>query len=160
MIVHQISVFAENKPGQLARLTRILGKEKVNIRATTIATTATFGVINLIVDDPQKAIQAIKKDGMMVTTKEVIAVIIEDKPGGLDRLTQLLFKENINVNNAYGFVLDSWKTAVFVVEVDDGQGPEADREGGLQDARRRGPVIGGAVPLCEILGSRVRVVRV
>jgi hypothetical protein len=118
MIVHQISVFAENKPGQLARLTRILGEEKVNIRATTIATTATFGVINLIVDDPQKAIQAIKKDGMMVTTKEVIAVIIEDKPGGLDRLMQLLLKENINVNNAYGFVLDSGKTAVFVVEVD------------------------------------------
>ena len=59
MIVHQISVFAENKPGQLARLTRILGKEKVNIRATTIATTATFGVINLIVDDPQKATKAI-----------------------------------------------------------------------------------------------------
>ncbi len=119
MIVHQISVFAENKPGQLARLTRILGKEKVNIRATTIATTATFGVINLIVDDPPKAIKVIKQDGMMVTTKEVIAVIIEDKPGGLDRLTQLLFKENINVNNAYGFVLDSMKTAVFVVEVDD-----------------------------------------
>jgi hypothetical protein len=118
MIVHQISVFAENKPGQLARLTRILGEEKVNIRATTIATTATFGVINLIVDDPQKAIQAIKKDGMMVTTKDVIAAIIEDKPGGLDRLMQLLLKENINVNNAYGFVLDSGKTAVFVVEVD------------------------------------------
>jgi hypothetical protein len=118
MIVHQISVFAENKPGQLARLTRILGKEKVNIRATTIATTATFGVINLIVDDPQKAIKAIKKDGMMVTTKDVIAVVIDDKPGGLDRLTQLLLKEDINVNNAYGFVLDSWKTAVFVVEVD------------------------------------------
>jgi hypothetical protein len=118
MIVHQISVFAENKPGQLARLTRILGEEKVNIRATTIATTATFGVIYLIVDDPQKAIKAIKEDGMMVTTKEVIAVIIEDKPGGLDRLMQLLLKENINVNNAYGFVLDSGKTAVFVVEVD------------------------------------------
>jgi hypothetical protein len=118
MIVHQISVFAENKPGQLARLTRILGKETVNIRATTIATTATFGVINLIVDDPRKAIAAIKKDGMMVTTKEVIAVIIEDKPGGLDSLMQLLLKESINVNNAYGFVLDSGKTAVFVVEVD------------------------------------------
>ncbi len=118
MIVHQISVFAENKPGQLARLTRILGKEKINIRATTIATTATFGVINLIVDDPAKAVQAIKKDGMMVTTKDVIAVIIDDRPGGLDRLMQMLFKEGINVNNAYGFVLESAKTAVFVVEVD------------------------------------------
>ena len=50
---------------------------------------------------------------------EVVALEVEDKPGGLDRLTQMLFKENINVNNAYGFVLDSWKTAIFVVEVDD-----------------------------------------
>jgi hypothetical protein len=118
MSVHQISVFAENKPGQLARLTRILSRENVNIRATTIATTATFGVISLIVDDPPKAIEAIRKDGMMVTTKDVIAVVIDDRPGGLDRLTQLLLKEGINVNNAYGFVLDSRKTAVFVVEVD------------------------------------------
>jgi len=46
------------------------------------------------------------------------AEIIEDKPGGLNRLTQCLYKENININNAYGFVLESWKTAVFVVDVD------------------------------------------
>jgi hypothetical protein len=118
MTVHQLSVFAENKPGQLARITRVLSKEKVNIRATTIATSHSYGVINLIVDDPGRARKALTAEGLMVTMKEVMAVIIEDKPGGLDRLTQLLAKENININNAYGFVLESWKTAIFVVDVD------------------------------------------
>ncbi|HOD35233.1 MAG TPA: ACT domain-containing protein [Syntrophales bacterium] len=118
MTVHQLSVFAENKPGQLARITRILSKEKVNIRATTIATSHSYGVINLIVDEPKRAQKALAADGLMVTMKEVVAVIIEDKPGGLDKLTQLLARENININNAYGFVLESWKTAVFVIDVD------------------------------------------
>ena len=118
MTVSQISVFAENKPGQLARITRILSKEKINIRATTIATSHSYGVINLIVDEPKRAQKALTADGLMVTMKVVIAVVIEDKPGGLDKLTQLLAKENVNINNAYGFVLESWKTAIFVIDVD------------------------------------------
>ncbi len=118
MITRQISIFAENKPGSLARVTSILAREKINIRATTIASSDTFGVINLIVDDPEKAVKALKKEGLMVTLKDVIAVVIDDKPGGLDKLIQVLFKEQINVNNAYGFVLESWKTAIFVVDVD------------------------------------------
>ena len=118
MTVHQLSVFAENKPGQLARITRILSKEKINIRATTIATSHTYGVINLIVDDPKRAQKALSAEGLMVTMKQVIAVVIDDKPGSLDKLTQLLYRENVNIENAYGFVLESWKTAVFVVDVD------------------------------------------
>jgi len=118
MITHQLSVFAENKPGSLARVTAILAREKINIRATTIASSDTFGVINLIVDDPQRAQKALSKEGLMVTMKKVFAVVIEDKPGGLNKLTQCLYKEKININNAYGFVLESWKTAVFVVDVD------------------------------------------
>ncbi|HRR40018.1 MAG TPA: ACT domain-containing protein [Syntrophales bacterium] len=118
MITRQISVFAENKPGSLARVTGILAREKINIRATTIATSDTFGVINLIVDDPDRAFKALTREGVMATMKDVIAVVIDDKPGGLDKLTQCLFKENININNAYGFVLESWKTAVFVLDVD------------------------------------------
>lgn len=125
MITHQISVFAENKPGSLARVTSILAKEKINIRATTIATSDTFGVINLIVDDPQRAVRSLANEGLMVTLRDVIAVMIDDKPGGLDRLTQCLYREQINVNNAYGFVLESWKTAVFVVDVDQREKAEA-----------------------------------
>ncbi|NPU84974.1 MAG: ACT domain-containing protein [Syntrophaceae bacterium] len=118
MIAHQLSIFAENKPGKLAAVTSVLAKAKVSIRATTIATTDTFGVINLIVDDPKAAQAALTKAGMMVKLRPVLAILIDDKPGGLDRLTQLLFKEGVNVNNAYGFVLESREKAVFVVDVD------------------------------------------
>lgn len=119
MMVHQISIFAENKPGGLARVTGILNAKKINIRATTIATMQTFGIINLIVDDPVKAYEALMGEGLMATLKEVIAVVIEDRPGGLDQLTQLLQRENINISNAYGFVLESLKTAIFIVDVDE-----------------------------------------
>lgn len=118
MIAHQLSIFAENKPGKLAAVTSVLAREKISIRATTIATTDTFGVINLIVDDPKAAQAALTKAGMMVKLRPVLAILIDDRPGGLDRLTQLLFKEGVNVNNAYGFVLESREKAVFVVDVD------------------------------------------
>lgn len=118
MIAYQLSVFSENKPGRLAAVTKILSAEKINIRATTIATSDTFGVINLIVDDPKRAEAVLTKEGMMCRLREVLAVVIEDKPGGLDRLTQLLAQEGVNINNAYGFVLESREKAVFVVDVD------------------------------------------
>lgn len=118
MIAQQLSIFAENKPGKLAAVTSVLAKEKISIRATTISTSDTFGVISLIVDDPKRAQAALAKAGMMVRLRDVLAVLIDDKPGGLDELTQLLFKENVNVNNAYGFVLESREKAVFVLDVD------------------------------------------
>lgn len=118
MIACQLSIFAENKPGRLAAVTRVLAKEKINIRATTIATSDTFGVINLIVDEPERAGRALTAAGMTVTLNPVLAVVIPDQPGGLDKLTQLLLAEEINVNNAYGFVLESSKKAIFVVSVD------------------------------------------
>ena len=118
MVTHQLSIFAENKPGRLAAVTRILAMEKINIRATRIATSDTFGVINLIVDDPERAEAALSKSGMTVHLREVLAVVIPDRPGGLDALTQLIASENINIENAYGFVLESGENAIFAVEVD------------------------------------------
>jgi hypothetical protein len=118
MIAYQLSIFAENKPGKLAQVTGILAKEKISIRATTIATADTFGIINLIVDDPKRAEAALAKAGMTVHLREVLAILIPDKPGSLDSLTQLFYQEGININNAYGFVLESLKKAVFIVDVD------------------------------------------
>lgn len=118
MIARQLSVFAENKPGSLARVTRVLNREKINIRATTISTSDAFGVINLIVNDPEAAYQALSAEGIMVTMKDVLAVLIDDRPGGLDGLIQLLYNEKLNVNNAYGFVLEAAKSAVFVLDVE------------------------------------------
>lgn len=118
MIADQLSIFAENKPGKLAQVTSVLAGENINIRATTISTSDTFGVINLIVDNPQLAREALSKAGMTVHLREVVAVLIPDQPGGLDTLTKLLEKESININNAYGFVLESGRKAVFVIDVD------------------------------------------
>jgi hypothetical protein len=118
MIAYQLSIFAENKPGKLAHVTSVLARENISIRATTISTSDTFGVISLIVDDPKRAESALTRAGMTVHLREVLAILIPDKPGGLDKLTQLLEKEGVNINNAYGFVLESAKKAVFVVDVD------------------------------------------
>ena len=118
MIAYQLSIFAENKPGRLAKVTGILRKGKINIRAITIATSDVFGVINALVDDPKSARSILESEGLTVSMKEVIAVVLEDKPGGLDRLVQLLFDNGINVENAYGFVLESHKKAIFVIDVD------------------------------------------
>ncbi len=118
MIASQLSIFSENKPGKLATVTGILAEEKVNIRATTISTSDTFGVINLIVDDPERAQAALTKTGMLVKIRRVLAVMLDDQPGGLNKLAQLLAKEDINVNNAYGFVLENRVSAVFVLDVD------------------------------------------
>jgi len=118
MIAYQLSIFAENKPGRLAKVTGILKKGKINIRAITIATSDAFGVVNVLVDDPEGARSILEGEGLTVSMKEVIAVVIEDRPGGLDKLVQLLFDNGINVENAYGFVLESRKKAVFVIDVD------------------------------------------
>lgn len=118
MIAYQLSIFAENKPGRLAKVTGILKKGKINIRAITISTSDAFGVINALVDDPEGARALLEGEGLTVSLKEVIAVVIEDRPGGLDSLIQLLFEQGINIENAYGFVLESRKKAVFVVDVD------------------------------------------
>ena len=106
MTAYQLSIFAENKPGRLAKVTRILRKGKINIRAITIATSDAFGVINALVDDPEQARALLEEGGLTVSLKEVIAIVIEDKPGGLDRLIQFLLDKEINVENAYGFVLE------------------------------------------------------
>ncbi len=119
MIASQLSIFAENKPGKLAEVTGILAKEKINIRATAISTSDTFGVINLIVDDPERALASLTKAGMLVKIRRVLAVLLDDRPGGLDKLAQLMAKEDLNINNAYGFVLENRVSAVFVVDVDD-----------------------------------------
>jgi hypothetical protein len=118
MIAYQLSIFAEDKPGKIAHVTSVLARAKISIRATTISTADTFGVINLIVDDPKRAETVLTEAGLTVHLRNVLAVLIDDKPGGLDTLMHLLYQQGININNAYGFVLESSKKAVFVVDVD------------------------------------------
>ena len=125
MNAYQLTIPAENKPGVLARVTALLAGEKVNIRATTISSFGDAGFFNLIVDDPERGKKVLEKEGIDVTMKEVIAVLIKDKPGGLDDLVQFLAAEKVNIENAYGFVIESRKNAVFVIDVNDPPGVKA-----------------------------------
>ena len=117
MKAYQLSILAENKPGTLARVTKILAKEKINIRSITISSHGEFGIINAIVDHPRQAQKALDREGLSVNLKDIIAVPIEDKPGAFDKLVQLLAGKNINIENSYGFVLESWKKAIIILDI-------------------------------------------
>ena len=118
MKAYQLTVPAVNKPGQLAAVTDVLAKENINIRGITISCFGPQGFFNLLVDDPKGAQKALQRDGFTAEMKEVVSVVVEDKPGSLDKMIQILAKENINILNSYGFVLESKKTAIIVIEVD------------------------------------------
>ncbi|MBL7173481.1 MAG: ACT domain-containing protein [Pseudomonadota bacterium] len=119
MKAYQLTIPAENKPGVLARITSILARKTVNIRSATISSFGDSGLINLIVDDPKMGQKVLSKEGIPVELKEVIAVLIDDRPGGLNKLLQILTAENINIENGYGFVIQSRKNAVFVLDIQD-----------------------------------------
>ena len=117
--VQQISVFAENKPGKIEVITKILTREKINIRAITIASSNKYGVIKLLVDNPEKAYRVLKKEGLSVALNPTLALGMEDKPGGLQAIAQIVKKYQINIEDACGFVIESKKKAVLVIQVKD-----------------------------------------
>jgi hypothetical protein len=117
-MANQVNIFAQNQPGRLERLTEVLLEEGINIRAITISGADDFGVIKLLVDDPHKAFEALQREGFSSFLKEVIAVIMDDRPGGLHRVCRVLGESGVNVEDAYGFVFQDRKTAILVVEVD------------------------------------------
>jgi hypothetical protein len=119
MRVEQISVFLENRAGRLAEITRVLGEAGVNIRALSLADTSDFGILRLIVNDNDKAKEALKKHGFTVGKTNVVAVEVEDRPGGLNRILEVLSKENINVEYMYAFVQHSGENALMIFRFDD-----------------------------------------
>ncbi|RJP32515.1 MAG: ACT domain-containing protein [Actinobacteria bacterium] len=117
-MANQVNVFAQNQPGRLERLTEVLLEEGINIRAITISGADEYGVIKLLVDDPRKAFEALQREGFSAFMKEVIALVMDDQPGGLHRICRVLGESGVNVEDAYGFVFQDRKTAILVVEVE------------------------------------------
>jgi hypothetical protein len=116
-MAHQISVFVENKPGRIERVTEILMKADVNIRAITVMGTFEYGVIKLLVDKPEAAYEALKSEGITAYKREILAVLMDDRPGGLHRIAKVFGQRQINIEDAYGFVIEDKKRAVLVVDV-------------------------------------------
>lgn len=117
--LRQISIFSENKPGRLEKITKVLADEKVNILAINIASSDGFGVIKFIVDKCELAHQKLRQKGFTVSLNEVLAIELVDKPGGLYEVARILSKKRINIENAYVLILESRKKAFLIVDVDD-----------------------------------------
>jgi hypothetical protein len=118
MIVEQISVFLENKPGSLEHATRVLKENNINIRTLSIAETVDFGILRLIVNDVDKTNNVLKEAGFRVSKTAVVAVEVPDQPGGLHSIMDVLNKENINVEYLYAFVEKSGQNAVIIFRFD------------------------------------------
>jgi hypothetical protein len=115
-MIKQLSVFLENKPGRLARISKALEEEGINILAFSIAEADGFGVIRALVDDPDRAHNKLVDMGFTVSFTEVIAVQMRDEPGGLFEVASILGDENINIDYSYAF--SGRKAAVLILRVD------------------------------------------
>lgn len=131
-MAHQISVFVENKPGRIERVTEILAKAKVNIRAFTVAGTYEYGVMKFLVDKPDRALEALRSQGIPANKREILAVLMDDRPGGLFRIAKVFGQRKMNIEDAYGFVIQDKKQAVLVVDVEKiGEAKRALKEEGM-----------------------------
>ncbi|MCX7913525.1 MAG: ACT domain-containing protein [Thermodesulfovibrionales bacterium] len=119
MKIKQISVFLENKKGRLLEATEALAKADINIRALSIADTSEFGILRLIVQDPDKAKEVLEKNDFTVRVSDVIAVQVVDSPGGLASILKILNDNDINVEYIYAFIQKSGQKAVVVLKMED-----------------------------------------
>ncbi len=119
MKVKQISVFIENKIGRLAEVTKVLSDNSVNIRALSLADTKDFGILRLIVNEPEKAQSVLKEQGY--TARETIVLVAEvpDRPGGLYEVLNTFEDNNINVEYMYAFAGKREKSAIMIFRFDD-----------------------------------------
>lgn len=115
---YHLSVFLENKPGKLEKITKVLADNKINLRAMSLASAGNFGVVKLLVDDPLKAYEQLKVQKITVTKRKITAAVIENIPGAFHELLQKLSSNGINIEDCYGFLLNDGKTAAMVLEIE------------------------------------------
>lgn len=118
MLIKQLSIFVENRPGRLSSITRLLADNNIDIRALSIADTRDFGILRLIVNDPDKALAALKAADYSVTLTDVLAIGIEDKPGGLACAMEMLYENHISVEYMYAFISKTDDTAFVILRVE------------------------------------------
>ncbi len=121
---HQVSVFAENRPGKIDRITGVLAEDNINIRAITISDTGDYGIIKLLLDRPVEGCDILKDRGIAASLRDIVAVKIDDSPGGLHKASSVLAEKGINVEDAYGFTIRESNEAVFVFQVEEVQATE------------------------------------
>ena len=117
-LIKQISVFVENKSGRLSDILNVIGKNGIDISALSIADTNDFGIVRMIVNDPDKAAEILKSNNLVVKVTDVIALAVADKPGGLAGEIEKLKNAGIPIEYMYAFIGKSDKGALVIVRVE------------------------------------------
>lgn len=119
MKITQISVFLENRKGRLYDVCELLGKNDINIMALTIAETENFGVLRIIVDNPESAIEVLRKDKFVANITDVVIIEVEDRPGGLASILKTINEENLNIEYMHAFFKKGQTNPFMVFRFDD-----------------------------------------
>jgi len=125
MTVKQISIFLENKPGRLSGICRTLADAGVSISTLSLADTADFGIVRMIVDDHAKGVAALSSAGFTVKETDVVKATVPDRPGGMAELVAKLDKAGVNIEYSYAYALGGTDQAVLVFRFDDNAKAEA-----------------------------------
>ena len=119
MNIKQLSIFVENKKGRLAEITEIISKAGANIRALSIADTTDYGILRLIVSDHEKALEALKADGIIASVTDVLGIEVSDVPGGFSGAVKVLADADITIEYAYAFITRHEGSACVIIRVED-----------------------------------------
>ena len=119
MALTPLSLFLENKPGHLNAICQTLADEKIDILTLSIADTLQFGIVRLIVDNPEKAKKALETAGFAVNVREVVAIGVKDAPGGLAQLLSILKPSGVNIGYMYALASRLGEQAVLIFRFDD-----------------------------------------
>ena len=125
MAVRQISVFKENKVGPLAEITTLLAQHQINMRALSVAETQDFGILRIIVEEPEKAEQVLKDNQIIFRESSVLAVLMEDRPGSMAAVVDQLAQAGIPVEYAYAFITRQADNACLILKVKEDEAAEA-----------------------------------
>ena len=116
MIIKQLSVFMENKSGRLTEITRLLGESNINISAFSIADSSDYGILRMIVTEPETATDILKRNGFSVAVTEVLCLIIPHVPGSLFKALKILSDNDVSIDYMYAFAMAEAATVVIRTE--------------------------------------------
>lgn len=118
-MIKQISVFLENKTGELGGIVNFMAENNINLRALSIADTEDFGILRIITDKPESTLEKIKFNGYSAKLTDVLAVEIDDKPGSFAKIVEILSGNNISVEYTYAFLSHKKDRACMIIRADD-----------------------------------------
>ncbi len=118
-MAYQVSIFLENQPGHLEKVTSVLKKNMVNIRAMTLSSSSYgWGILNLLLNEPQKGCDVLCEAGYSAVLRKIVVVKMPDRPGGLHDLLEYLSRAGINIKNAYATLVPREGSAILVIDAE------------------------------------------